>query len=59
MKIAARRLLKTPLFTLFAVLSLGVGVGVTTVVYAVVDANFLKDLGIRDPARVEIGRAHV
>jgi predicted permease len=52
LKIAARRLLKTPVFTLFAVLSLGIGVGVTTAVYAVVDAIFLKDLGIRDPARL-------
>ncbi|HMD35148.1 MAG TPA: ABC transporter permease [Vicinamibacterales bacterium] len=52
LKIAARRLWKTPFFTLFAVLSLGIGVGVTTAVYAVVDAIFLKDLGIRDPSRV-------
>jgi len=51
-RVAARRLLKTPVFTLFAVLSLAIGVGVTTTVYAVVDAIFLKDLGIRDPARV-------
>jgi putative ABC transport system permease protein len=51
-RIAARRLLKTPLFTIFAVVSLGVGVGVTTAVYAVVDAIFLKDLGIRDPSRL-------
>jgi len=45
-------MLKTPLYMLFAVLSLGIGVGVTTAVYAVVDAIFLKDLGIRDPTRV-------
>ena len=52
LRIAARRLRATPAFTLFAVLSLGVGIGVTTAVYAAVDAIFLKDLGIRDPARI-------
>ena len=47
--LAARRLLATPLFTIFAVLSLAVGVGVTTAVYSVVDAIFLNDPGIDDP----------
>ncbi|HEV3139535.1 MAG TPA: ABC transporter permease, partial [Vicinamibacterales bacterium] len=51
-RIAARRLLATPAFTIFAVLSLGIGVGITTAIYAVVDSIFLKDLGIRDPAHV-------
>ena len=52
LKLAARRLLATPLFTIFAVLSLAVGVGVTTAVYSVVHSLFLKDLGIRDPDQV-------
>lgn len=47
--LAARRLLATPMFTIFAVLSLAVGVGVTTAVYSAVDAIFWKDLGIGDP----------
>jgi hypothetical protein len=51
-RLAARRLLATPLFSTFAVLSLALGVGVTTAVYSVVDAIFLKDLGIPDPARL-------
>ncbi len=50
--LAARRLLAAPLFSIFAVLSLAVGVGVTTAVYSVVDAIFLRDLGFRDPDRV-------
>ena len=50
--LAARRLLATPLFTIFAVLSLAVGVGVTTAVYSVVDAIFLKEPGISDPDRL-------
>jgi predicted permease len=49
LRLAARRLLAAPLFTAFAVLSLAVGVGVTTAVYSVVDSIFWKDIGIRDP----------
>ena len=45
-------MLATPLFTIFAVLSLAVGVGVTTAVYSVVDAIFLSDPGITDPDRL-------
>jgi len=52
LRLAARRLLATPLFTLFAVLSLAIGVAVTTASYSVVDSIFLKDLGIRDPEEV-------
>lgn len=52
LRFAARRLLATPLFTIFAVLSLAIGVAVTTAVYSVVDSIFLRDLGIRDPERV-------
>ena len=33
LRLAARRLLATPLFTVFAVLSLAIGVAVTTAVY--------------------------
>jgi len=49
LQLAARRLAATPLFTIFAVLSLAAGVGVTTAVYSVVDSTLLKDLGIRHP----------
>jgi predicted permease len=48
-RIAARRLLATPLFTSFAVLSLAVGIGVTAVAYSIVESIFFKELGIRDP----------
>ncbi len=51
-KQAARRLLAAPLFTSFAVFSLAIGVAVTTAGYSVVDALFLRDLGIPEPARV-------
>jgi putative ABC transport system permease protein len=49
---AARRLLATPLFSCFAVLSLAIGVGATTAVYSVVDSLFLKGFGVDEPGRV-------
>jgi predicted permease len=49
---AARRLLATPLFTAFAVLSLAVGVAVTTAGYSVINSVFFMDPGIPDPERV-------
>lgn len=52
LRFAARRLTAAPLFTLFAVVSLAVGVGVTTAVYSIIDAVLLRDLGIREPHRV-------
>ena len=52
LRLAARRLIATPLFTAFAVLSLALGVGVTTAAYSVVDSIFLIDFGIRDPEQV-------
>jgi predicted permease len=52
LRLASRRLYATPLFTIFAVLSLAIGLGVTTAVYSVVDSIFLRDLGIADPDRV-------
>jgi predicted permease len=48
--LAARRLIATPLFTAFAILSLAVGVGVTTAVYSVVKSIFWRETGIADPA---------
>lgn len=58
LRLAARRLLATPLFTLFAVLSLAIGVAVTTASYSVVDSIFLKDLGIRDPEEPDFQDLH-
>ena len=54
LKLAVRRLLATPLFTCFAVLSLAAGVGVTTALYSVVDAIFLKQSQIREPDKVAL-----
>ena len=52
LKLATRRLLATPLFTIFAVLSLAVGLGVTTAAYSVVAAIFFTSSGIADEDRV-------
>ena len=46
-KVASRRLLATPMFTAFAMVSLALGVGVTTAAYSVVERVFWSDLGIR------------
>src|SRR5947207_1900866 len=54
LRLAARRLLATPLFTIFAVLSLAIGVAVTTAVYSVVESIFLRDAGAHDPDRVVV-----
>lgn len=51
-KQAARRLLATPMFTAFAVLSLAVGVAVTTAGYAVINQLFFMDFGVAAPERV-------
>lgn len=52
LKTALRKLAAAPLFTAFAVLSLGVGVGVTTAAYSIVEDLFFKDLGVADPGRL-------
>ena len=44
---AIRRLIATPMFTLFAIASLAVGVAVTTAGYAVINQLFF--MGLRRP----------
>jgi hypothetical protein len=51
---ACRRLLATPLFLAFAVLSLALGVSVTTTVYSTLYALLWKPLGIRDAPQVAV-----
>jgi predicted permease len=52
LRLVTRSLRKTPAFTLTAVLSLAVGIGATTAVYAVIDATLLRPLPVRDPVRL-------
>lgn len=48
---AIARLVASPLFTLFSVMSLAAGGAVTTAVYSVVDSLMLADAGIAEPER--------
>jgi predicted permease len=52
LRFAARTLLKTPAFTLTAVVALGLGIGANTAVFSLVDGILLKPLGFRDPEKL-------
>ena len=54
MRLACRRLLATPQFLIFAVLSLAIGIGVTTSVYSILYSLIWKPIGIADPTRVVV-----
>ena len=49
---AGRWLLRSPGFAAVAILSLGLGIGFNTAIFAVVDALLLRPLPVRDPARL-------
>jgi predicted permease len=49
---AARKLARTPGFTLVAVLTLGLAIGATTAIFSVVDGVLLKPLPFRAPERL-------
>ena len=51
-RLSIGRLVASPLFTIFSVLSLAAGIALTTAVYSVVDALLLADAGVTDPGRV-------
>src|SRR5215216_6235311 len=53
-RVAVRRLLATPLFLVFAVLSLAIGLSVTMTAYALIDATIWRHTGMSDPGRVAI-----
>lgn len=54
LRLALARLIATPLFTIFSIVSLAAGVAVTTAVYSVVDTLLLADLGVTDPERTAV-----
>ncbi|HEX2188758.1 MAG TPA: ABC transporter permease [Longimicrobiaceae bacterium] len=54
LRIAARRLLRTPGFTAVAVLTLALGIGATTAVFSVLDGMLLKRLPYHDPDRLVV-----
>jgi hypothetical protein len=54
LRLALRRLLAAPVFTIFAVVSLAVGLGVTTAAYSVVANLFFAPSGVADEHRVVV-----
>jgi predicted permease len=51
---AARKLLRTPSFTIIAIATLALAIGSTTAVFSIVDGVLLKPLPFRDPESVVI-----
>ncbi|MGB9078419.1 MAG: ABC transporter permease [Terracidiphilus sp.] len=49
---AARQLLKTPGFTLTVILTLALGIGVTTAIFSLIEGILLRPLPFRDPGRL-------
>ena len=47
--LASRRLLSTPAFTVFSILTLGLGIAATTAVLSIVRAVAAPPSGVRDP----------
>jgi len=46
---SVRRLMKSPMFTLVAIVSLGLGIGANTAMFSVVNAVIIRDLPFEDP----------
>lgn len=49
---ALRQLAKTPGFTLLAILSLAVGIGINSTIFSAMDAAFLRPLPVKDPEQI-------
>jgi predicted permease len=52
LRLAARRLMATPFFTLFAIVSLALGLGVTTAVYSLLDTLFWRPVPFHQSERL-------
>ncbi len=54
LRFGVRMLAKTPAFTLVAVLTLALGIGVNTAIFSIVDALLLRSLPVPDPERLAV-----
>src|SRR5881398_326715 len=52
LRFALRQLLKTPGFTLLALLTLALGIGLNTAIFSLINDLFLRGLPFKDPERV-------
>src|SRR6266446_757500 len=52
LKFALRQLRKSPGFTLIAVLTLALGIGLNTAIFSLINDLFLRGLPFKEPARV-------
>jgi len=57
LRFALRQLLKSPAFTLLAVLTLALGIGMNTAIFSLINDLFLKGLPFQDPDRLVILQA--
>jgi putative ABC transport system permease protein len=51
-RFACRQLLKSPGFTLLALITLAIGIGLNSAIFSLIDDLFLRGLPFRDPGRV-------
>ena len=54
LRYAVRTLLKTPVFTAVAILSLALGIGANTAIFSVMDVLSSRPLPVRDPLRLAL-----
>jgi predicted permease len=57
LRFALRQLIKSPAFTLLAVLTLALGIGMNTAIFSLINDLFLKGLPFQDPDRLVILQA--